>query len=165
VADAVASGWPHPERHDAPLHPRRRYFPDGGREIDLQVTARLAGFAGVALLIGPEPLVGGALQDDEIARSRPPRTDHCKYRVDSADHAADRCSPGTLRWCPRTRSGGSRPGGAVDALAYVFYFRILAAAGATNCLLVTFLITGTGRPAGAAVWANGGWRHFAGKWP
>ena len=37
------------------------------------------------------------------------------------------------------------------ALAYVLYFRILAAAGATNLLLVTFLIPVTADPAGCGL--------------
>ena len=49
------------------------------------------------------------------------------------------------------------------ALAYVLYFRILAAAGATNLLLVTFLIPVTAILLGAAVLGERleGW-HFAG---
>jgi drug/metabolite transporter (DMT)-like permease len=49
------------------------------------------------------------------------------------------------------------------ALAYVLYFRILAAAGATNLLLVTFLIPVTAILLGAAFLGERlGLRHFAG---
>ena len=49
------------------------------------------------------------------------------------------------------------------ALAYVLYFRILAAAGATNLLLVTFLIPVTAVLLGAAVLGERlAPRHFAG---
>ena len=49
------------------------------------------------------------------------------------------------------------------ALAYVLYFRILAAAGATNLLLVTFLIPVIGVPLGAAgLGERLELRHFAG---
>ena len=49
------------------------------------------------------------------------------------------------------------------ALAYVLYFRILAAAGATNLLLVTFLIPVTAILLGAVVLgARLEPRHFAG---
>ena len=49
------------------------------------------------------------------------------------------------------------------ALAYVLYFRILAAAGATNLLLVTFLIPVTAILLGAAVLGERlEGRHFAG---
>jgi drug/metabolite transporter (DMT)-like permease len=49
------------------------------------------------------------------------------------------------------------------ALAYVLYFRILAAAGATNLLLVTFLIPVTAVLLGSAVLGERlEARHFAG---
>jgi drug/metabolite transporter (DMT)-like permease len=49
------------------------------------------------------------------------------------------------------------------ALAYVLYFRILAAAGATNLLLVTFLIPVTAILLGAAFLGERlELRHFAG---
>ena len=49
------------------------------------------------------------------------------------------------------------------ALAYVLYFRILAAAGATNLLLVTFLIPATAILLGTAVLGEHlAPRHFAG---
>jgi len=53
----------------------------GGREDrSCQGHSPLAGFAGVALLIGPEPLSRPRFQDDEkIARSRPPPDRDCKY--------------------------------------------------------------------------------------
>jgi drug/metabolite transporter (DMT)-like permease len=70
------------------------HFLTADEKIDpAKVTALLAGFAGVALLIGPELLVGGALQDDENCTDRGRRrTGHCKYRVDSADHAGRRAA-------------------------------------------------------------------------
>ena len=59
-------------------------------------------------------------------------------------------SRGRCRRRPRSRSALALAGLALlsTALAYVLYFRILAAAGATNLLLVTFLIPVHRDPAG-----------------
>jgi drug/metabolite transporter (DMT)-like permease len=49
------------------------------------------------------------------------------------------------------------------ALAYILFFRILAAAGATNLLLVTFLIPATAIVLGAAFLGEAlAMRHFVG---
>ena len=95
-----------------------------------KVAALLAGFAGVAVLIGPElpcrrrERVGRvglpgrrpflclrrrlrpALQDDENRADRGRRrSGHCKYRVDSADHAGRRAAVDAAGVCPPSRSG------------------------------------------------------------
>ena len=65
----------------------------------------------------------------------------------------------------RSRSGWRWPALALlsTALAYVLYFRILAAAGATNLLLVTFLIPVPAILLGAMVLGERlEPRHFAG---
>ena len=60
-------------------------------------------------------------------------------------------------------AGPCRTGAAVAALAYVLYFRILAAAGATNLLLVTLLIPVPATLLGAAFLGEQlEPRHFAG---
>ena len=73
--------------------------------------------------------------------------------------------PWTLPAAPSSEVWAALAGLALlsTALAYVLYFRILAAAGATNLLLVTFLIPVTAILLGAAVLGESLMlRHFAG---
>jgi drug/metabolite transporter (DMT)-like permease len=73
--------------------------------------------------------------------------------------------PWTLPAAPSATVWASLAGLALlsTALAYVLYFRILAAAGATNLLLVTFLIPVVAIPLGATVLGERlEWRHFTG---
>ena len=67
----------------------------------------------------------------------------------------------------RSRSGWRCVGLALlsTALAYVLYFRILAAAGATNLLLVTFLIPVSAILLGAWSWASSSSPGISPAWP
>ena len=154
-----------------------------------KVAALLAGFAGVALLIGPELLVGGASVWGELAclgaaisyafagvYGRRFKT----MKIAPIEAAAGQVTassvlilpimfaveqPWTLQALPSPTVWASLGGLAMlsTALAYVLYFRILAAAGATNLLLVTFLIPVTAVLLGAAVLGERlAPRHFAG---
>jgi drug/metabolite transporter (DMT)-like permease len=154
-----------------------------------KVTALLAGLAGVALLIGPELLVGGASVWGELAclgaavsyafagvYGRRFKT----MKIAPIEAAAGQVTastvlilpimlaveqPWTLPALPSPTVWVALGGLALlsTALAYVLYFRILAAAGATNLLLVTFLIPVTAILLGAAVLGERlAPRHFAG---
>ena len=73
--------------------------------------------------------------------------------------------PWSLASMPSPAAGAALAGLALlsTALAYVLYFRILAEAGATNLLLVTFLIPVTAILLGAAFLGERlELRHFAG---
>lgn len=142
-----------------------------------KVAALLAGFAGVTLLVGPDFLVGdragfwgqmaclGAALSYAFAGvyGRRFRT----MGVAPMQAAAGQLTasamlilpimltvdqPWTLPAAPSATIWAALAGLALlsTALAYVLYFRILAAAGATNLLLVTFLIPVIAIPLGAA---------------
>jgi drug/metabolite transporter (DMT)-like permease len=146
-------------------------------------------FAGVALLIGPELLVGGASVWGELAcqgaaisyafagvYGRRFKT----MKIAPIEAAAGQVTastvlilpimlaveqPWTLQALPSPTVWAALGGLAMlsTALAYVLYFRILAAAGATNLLLVTFLIPVTAILLGAAgLGERLAPRHFAG---
>jgi drug/metabolite transporter (DMT)-like permease len=154
------------------------HFLTADEKIDpAKVSALLAGFAGVALLIGPELLVGGASVWGELAclgaaisyafagvYGRRFKT----MKIAPIEAAAAQVTastvlilpimlaveqPWTLQALPSPTVWAALGGLAMlsTALAYVLYFRILAAAGATNLLLVTFLIPVTAVLLGAAV--------------
>ncbi|HSS82576.1 MAG TPA: DMT family transporter [Reyranella sp.] len=166
------------------------HFLTADEKIDpAKLAALLAGFAGVALLIGPELLVGGASVWGELAclgaaisyafagvYGRRFKT----MKIAPIEAAAGQVTastvlilpimlaieqPWTLRALPSPTVWAALGGLAMlsTALAYVLYFRILAAAGATNLLLVTFLIPVTAVLLGAAVLGERlAPRHFAG---
>jgi drug/metabolite transporter (DMT)-like permease len=166
------------------------HFLTADEKIDpAKVTALLAGFAGVALLIGPELVVGGASVWGELAclgaavsyafagvYGRRFKT----MKIAPIEAAAGQVTastvlilpimlaveqPWTLPALPSPTVWVALGGLALlsTALAYVLYFRILAAAGATNLLLVTFLIPVTAILLGAAVLGERlAPRHFAG---
>jgi len=154
-----------------------------------KVAALLAGFAGVAVLIGPEILIDGASVGGELAclgaalsyafagvYGRRFKT----MKIAPIEAAAGQVTastvlilpimlaveqPWTLPGLPSPTIWAALGGLALlsTALAYVLYFRILAAAGATNLLLVTFLIPVTAVLLGAAVLGERlEPRHFAG---
>lgn len=142
-----------------------------------KVAALLAGFAGVALLIGPDLLVDGSSVWGQLAclgaalsyafagvYGRRFRI----MKIAPLEAAAGQVTastvlilpimlaveqPWTLPAPPSMTVCAALAGLALlsTALAYVLYFRILAAAGATNLLLVTFLIPVTAVLLGAAV--------------
>ena len=166
------------------------HFLTADEKIDpAKVTALLAGFAGVALLIGPELLVGGASVWGELAclaaavsyafagvYGRRFKT----MKIASIEAAAGQVTASTVLilpimlaveqpWAlpalPSLTVWAALVGLALlsTALAYILYFRILAAAGATTLLLVTFLIPVTAILLGAAVLGERlAPRHFAG---
>jgi drug/metabolite transporter (DMT)-like permease len=166
------------------------HFLTADEKIDpAKVAALLAGFAGVALLIGPELLVAGASVWGELAclgaaisyafagvYGRRFKT----MKIAPIEAAAGQVTastvlilpimlaveqPWTLPALPSSTVWAALGGLAMlsTALAYVLYFRILAAAGATNLLLVTFLIPVTAVLLGAAVLGERlAPRHFAG---
>jgi drug/metabolite transporter (DMT)-like permease len=163
------------------------HFLTADEKIDpAKVAALLAGFAGVALLIGPELLVGGASVWGELGAAisyafagvygRRFKT----MKIAPVEAAAGQVTastvlilpimlaveqPGTLPALPSSTVWAALGGLAMlsTALAYVLYFRILAAAGATNLLLVTFLIPVTAVLLGATVLGERlAPRHFAG---
>jgi drug/metabolite transporter (DMT)-like permease len=143
----------------------------------------------VALLIGPELLVGGASVWGELAclgaaisyafagvYGRRVKT----MKIAPIEAAAGQVTastvlilpimlaveqPWTLQALPSATVRAALGGLAMlsTALAYVLYFRILAAAGATNLLLVTFLIPVTAILLGATgLGERLAPRHFAG---
>jgi drug/metabolite transporter (DMT)-like permease len=142
-----------------------------------KVAALLAGFAGVAVLIGPEMLVEGTSLWGEVAclgaalsyafagvygrRFKAMKIAPIEAAAGQVTAstvlilpimlAADQ--PWTLPGLPSPTVWAALGGLAMlsTALAYILYFRILAAAGATNLLLVTFLIPVTAILLGAAV--------------
>jgi drug/metabolite transporter (DMT)-like permease len=166
------------------------HFLTADEKIDpAKVAALLAGFAGVALLIGPELLVAGASVWGELAclgaaisyafagvYGRRFKT----MKIAPIEAAAGQVTastvlilpimlaveqPWTLPALPSSTVWAALGGLAMlsTALAYVLYFRILAAAGATNLLLVTFLIPVTAILLGAAgLGERLAPRHFAG---
>jgi drug/metabolite transporter (DMT)-like permease len=166
------------------------HFLTADEKIDpANVAALLAGFAGVALLIGPELLVAGASVWGELAclgaaisyafagvYGRRFKT----MKIAPVEAAAGQVTastvlilpimlaveqPWTLPALPSSTVWAALGGLAMlsTALAYVLYFRILAAAGATNLLLVTFLIPVTAVLLGATVLGERlAPRHFAG---
>ena len=166
------------------------HFLTADEKIDpAKVAALLAGFAGVALLVGPELLVGGASVWGELAclgaaisyafagvYGRRFKT----MKIAPLEAAAGQVTassvlilpimlaveqPWTLPAWPSPTVWAALGGLALlsTALAYVLYFRILAAAGATNLLLVTFLIPATAVLLGAAVLGERlAARHLAG---
>jgi drug/metabolite transporter (DMT)-like permease len=154
-----------------------------------KVAALLAGFAGVAILIGPDLLLRGASVWGELAclgaalsyafagvYGRRFRI----MKIAALEAAAGQVTastvlilpimlvvepPWTLAVSPSMAVWAALAGLALlsTALAYVLYFRILAAAGATNLLLVTFLIPVTAVLLGAAVLGERlAPRHFGG---
>lgn len=155
-----------------------------------KVAALLAGFAGVTLLVGPNFLVGdragfwgqmaclGAALSYAFAGVYGRRFQ--TMGVSPIQAAAGQVTvsavlilpimliadrPWTLAAAPSAMVWAALAGLALlsTALAYVLYFRILAAAGATNLLLVTFLIPVIAIPLGAAVLGERlELRHFAG---
>ena len=136
------------------------------RLTPLKLAGVIAGFAGAAVMVGPAALAGrdgGVLRKSLAWAVRCP-TPLPEYSgaVSADGRAAARHRDGSGRCLHRAAAAGHAAGGrAMDdlpmphaatgvpflvvgmlstALAYVLYFRILAAAGATNLLLVTFLI-------------------------
>ena len=154
-----------------------------------KVLALLAGFAGVAALIGPDLLVSGASVWGELACLGAALSYAFAgvygrrfklMQIAPIEAAAGQVTASTVLilpimlavehpWAlpalPSTTVWAALSGLALlsTALAYVLYFRILAAAGATNLLLVTFLIPVTAVLLGAAVLGERlAPRHFAG---
>jgi len=155
-----------------------------------KVAALLAGFAGVTLLVGPDFLLGdragfwgqiaclGAALSYAFAGVYGRRFQG--MGISPMQAAAGQVTtsavlilpimlivdrPWTLAALPSATVWMALAGLALlsTALAYVLYFRILAAAGATNLLLVTFLIPVIAIPLGAAVLGERlEARHFAG---
>jgi drug/metabolite transporter (DMT)-like permease len=154
-----------------------------------KVVALLAGLAGVAVLIGPGMLVDGSSVWGEAACLGAAVSYAFAgvygrrfkiLKVAPIEAAAGQVTastvltlpimlavdqPWTLPAPPSVTVWAALGGLAVlsTALAYALYFRILAAAGATNLLLVTFLIPVTAILLGAAVLGERlEPRHFAG---
>jgi drug/metabolite transporter (DMT)-like permease len=154
-----------------------------------KVAALLAGFAGVAVLIGPGMLVDGASAWGELACLLAALSYAFagvygrRFKVlgiAPLEAAAGQVTastvlilpimlaveqPWTLPALPSRSVWAALVGLALlsTALAYILYFRILAAAGATILLLVTFLIPVTAVLLGAAVLGERlAPRHFAG---
>lgn len=155
-----------------------------------KVAALLAGFAGVTLLVGPDFLVGdhaglwgqvaclGAALSYAFAGVYGRRFQ--TMGISPMQAAAGQVTvsavlilpimlivdrPWTLAAAPSVTVWAALAGLALlsTALAYVLYFRILAAAGATNLLLVTFLIPVIAIPLGATILGERlEWHHFAG---
>ena len=142
-----------------------------------KVAALLAGFAGVAVLIGPGMLVDGASAWGELACLGAALSYAFAgvygrrfkiLKIAPIEAAAGQVTastvlilpimlaveqPWTLPASPSLAVWAALLGLALlsTALAYILYFRILAAAGATTLLLVTFLIPVTAVLLGAAV--------------
>jgi drug/metabolite transporter (DMT)-like permease len=155
-----------------------------------KVVALLVGFAGVALLVGPNVLVGddssfigqmaclGAALSYAFAGVYGRRFQMMGVQPMQAAAGQVTASavlilpimlivdrPWELTAAPSAVIWGALAGLALlsTALAYVLYFRILAAAGATNLLLVTFLIPVTAILLGAAFLGERlESRHYAG---
>ena len=154
-----------------------------------KVAALLAGFAGVAVLIGPERLVDGSSAWGELACLSAALSYAFAgvygrrfkiLRIAPIEAAAGQVTASTVLilpimlaveqpWAlpalPSLTVWAALVGLALlsTALAYILYFRILAAAGATTLLLVTFLIPVTAVLLGAAVLGERlAPRHFAG---
>lgn len=141
-----------------------------------KVAALLSGFAGVALLVGPDVLIGGSGVWGQLACLAAAFSYALagvfgrRFRamgIAPLEAAAGQVTASTLLILPimlaveRPWTLAALPSPTVwlalaglallsTALAYVLYFRILAAAGATNLLLVTFLIPVTAILLGAA---------------
>ncbi len=146
----------------------------------------LAGIAGVAVLIGPQVLAGlGGQALAQAAVLAAALSYACagiwgrRFRgLAPGVAAAGMLTCSTLMLLPAAlileRPWQASPGGAAigavlalglfcTALAYVLYFRILATAGATNLLLVTFLIPVSALALGMALLGERpGWTAFAG---
>ncbi len=154
-----------------------------------KVAALLAGFAGVAVLIGPERLVDGSSAWGELACLGAALSYAFAgvygrrfkiLKIAPIEAAAGQVTastvlilpimlaveqPWTLPTLPSLAVWAALVGLALlsTALAYILYFRILAAAGATTLLLVTFLIPVTAVLLGAAILGERlAPRHFAG---
>jgi drug/metabolite transporter (DMT)-like permease len=154
-----------------------------------KVAALLAGFAGVAVLIGPGMLVDGASAWGELACLGAALSYAFAgvygrrfkiLKIAPIEAAAGQVTastvlilpimlaveqPWTLTASPSLAVWAALGGLALlsTALAYILYFHILAAAGATTLLLVTFLIPVTAVLLGAAVLGERlAPRHFAG---
>jgi drug/metabolite transporter (DMT)-like permease len=154
-----------------------------------KVAALLAGFAGVTLLVGPDVLGGGSGVWGQVACLGAALSYAFagvfgrRFRamgLTPVEAAAGQITASTVLilpimlivdrpWMlpafPSPTVWAALAGLALlsTALAYVLYFRILAAAGATNLLLVTFLIPITAILLGAIVLGERlGPRHFAG---
>ena len=166
------------------------HFLTADEKIDgAKVAALLAGFAGVAVLIGPDLLVSdtsvwgeaaclGAALSYAFAGVYGRRFKLMK--IAPLEAAAGQVTASSVLILPimlaveQPWALPARPSMTVwaalgglallsTALAYVLYFRILAAAGATNLLLVTFLIPVTAVLLGAAVLGERlAPRHFGG---
>jgi drug/metabolite transporter (DMT)-like permease len=154
-----------------------------------KVAALLAGFAGTAVLIGPELLVDGSSVWGELACLGAALSYALAgvygrrfkiLRIAPIEAAAGQVTASTVLilpimlaaeppWAlpalPSLTVWAALVGLALlsTALAYILYFRILAAAGTTALLLVTFLIPVTAVLLGAAVLGERlAPRHFAG---
>jgi drug/metabolite transporter (DMT)-like permease len=157
-----------------------------------KVVALLAGFAGVAVLIGPGMLVDGSSVWGEAACLGAALSYAFAgvygrrfkiLKVAPIEAAAGQVTastvltlpimlavdqPWTLPAPPSVTVWAALGGLAVlsTALAYALYFRILAAAaGATNLLLVTFLIPSPPSCWARPFWANGWSRVTSLEWP
>ena len=154
------------------------HFLTADEKIDrAKVAALLAGLAGVTLLVGPDVLAGGSDLWGQLACLAAALSYAFagvfgrRFRglgVTPIEAAAGQVTastvlilpimllvdrPWTLPSAPSLTVCAALGGLALlsTALAYVLYFRILAAAGATNLLLVTFLIPLTAILLGAGV--------------
>lgn len=154
-----------------------------------KVVALLAGLAGVALLVGPDVLIAGTGLWGQVACLGAALSYAFagvygrRFRamgIAPLEAAAGQVTastvlilpimllaeqPGTLPSAPSPTVVAALLGLALlsTALAYVLYFWILAAAGATNLLLVTFLIPLTAILLGSLVLGESLlWRQFAG---
>lgn len=165
------------------------HLTDDERIDRTKVAALLAGLAGVALLVGPDLLIVDAGLWGQVAclgaalsyafagiYGRRFRT----MGIAPLDAAAGQVTASTVLILPimliveQPWTLPAAPSPAVmaalaslallsTALAYVLYFKILAAAGATNLLLVTFLIPLTAILLGSLVLGESLlWRQFAG---
>ena len=166
------------------------HFLTQDEKIDLaKVAALLAGFAGVAVLIGPELLVDGSSVGGELACLGAALSYAFAgvygrrfkiLKIAPIEAAAGQVTASTVLilpimlaveqpWAlpalPSLTVWAALVGLALlsTALAYILYFRILAVTGATTLLLVTFLIPLTAVLLGAAVLGERlAPRHFAG---
>jgi drug/metabolite transporter (DMT)-like permease len=154
-----------------------------------KIAALLAGLAGVALLVGPDLLIADAGLWGQVACLGAALSYAFagvygrRFRamgIAPLDAAAGQVTastvlilpimliierPWTLPAAPSTSVVAALVGLALlsTALAYVLYFKILAAAGATNLLLVTFLIPLTAILLGSLVLGEALlWRQLAG---
>jgi drug/metabolite transporter (DMT)-like permease len=166
------------------------HFLTQDEKIDLaKVAALLAGFAGVAVLIGPELLVDGSSVGGELACLGAALSYAFAgvygrrfkiLKIAPIEAAAGQVTASTVLilpimlaveqpWAlpalPSLTVWAALVGLALlsTALAYILYFRILAVTGATTLLLVTFLIPLTAVLLGAAVLGERlAPRHFGG---